>query len=359
MKKIFSLFTVLLFAFFLAACDSSDSSEIKVGFIYIGDANDGGFSYSHDQGRLYLEEQLGVKTTYIPNVPEDETSKDRMRELIDQGYNVIVANSYGYMEYVRELADEFPNVKFLHCAGYQTAENMSNYFGRIYEARYLTGIVAGLKTQSNTIGYVAAYPIPEVIRGINAFTLGVRSVNPEATVEVTWTATWYDPVKEKQAAQALLDKGLDVIAQHQDTPEPQKAAQAAGVWSVGYQADMNDAAPEAHLVSAVWNWGPYYVEQVQAIIDGTWVAGAYWEGFNEGIVNITPLSKNAPAGAQEMVDAMKTKIVNGEFEVFSGPIKDQSGTIRVSEGEKMSDEALLSFDWFVEGVIGKPELNAN
>jgi basic membrane protein A len=352
MKKLFSLITLLLFAMLLGACDKKASEEVKVGFIYIGHVSDGGFTYSHDQGRQYLVEKLGVETKFVENVPEGPEAKDRMRELIDLGYNVIVANSYGYMDYMAELAAEYPDVKFLHCSGSRTSENMSNYFGRIYQARYLTGIAAGLKTETDKIGYVAAFPIPEVVRGINAFTLGVKSVNPEATVEVSWTNTWYDPIKERQAADALLDKGIDVLSQHQDTPQPLIAAEARGKWAVGYHSDMNAAAPNAHLVSAVWNWGPYYVEQVQAIIDGTWESGSYWEGFNDNIVSITPLSENAPEGAQAKVDEMKAKIESGEFEVFQGPIKDQTGAVKVASGQKLTDVEMLSFNWFVEGVIG-------
>ncbi|ERJ11215.1 BMP family ABC transporter substrate-binding protein [Haloplasma contractile] len=352
MKKLVLLSVTLLFALVLGACEGSSSDEIKVGFIYIGHVGDGGFTYSHDQGRLYLEQQLDVETKYVEAVPESSEVKDRMRELIDQGYNVIIANSFGYMDYVEELSKEYPDVKFLHCSGYKTTDNMGNYFGRIYQARYLTGIVAGLKTQTNKIGYVAAFGIPEVVRGINAFTLGVRSVNPDATVEVTWTNTWYNPTVERQAADALLDKGVDVIAQHQDTPEPQKAAEQRGVFAVGYHSDMNDYAPDAHLVSAVWNWGPYYVDQVSMIQEGTWETGSYWGGIDEAIVDITNLSKNATDDAESTVNDIYNDMKNGEFTVFSGEIKKQDGTIAVESDETLSDEELLSMNWFVEGVIG-------
>ena len=256
------------------------------------------------------------------------------------------------MEYVHEMALEYPDVKFLHCSGYMDAENMLNYFGRIYQPRYLSGIVAGMKTETNKIGYVAAYPIPEVIRGINAFTLGVRSVNPDATVEVVWTSTWYDPATEKNAAIALLDNNCDVIAQHQDTTAPQQAAQERGKWAIGYNCDTSDIVPEAFLTAPVWNWAPYYADQVQKVIDGTWKSENYWGGMEDGIVDLAPLTKNAPEGAQAKVDEMKAKIINGEFDVFDGPIKDQSGKIRVPEGSSLTDEEKLSFDWFVEGVIG-------
>jgi basic membrane protein A len=232
-------------------------------------------------------------------------------------------------------------------------DNMGNYFGRMYEARYLSGIVAGLKTKTNQIGYVAAFNIPEVVRGINAFTLGVRSVNPKAVVSVKWTNTWYDPAKEKEAAKALLAEGADVIAQHQDTAGPQQAAEEAGKWSIGYNTDMKDKAPKAYMTAPVWNWGPYYVAQVKAIMDGTWKPTSYWEGMKDGIVDLAPLTDNAPKGAKEAVEKAKADILSGKLHVFAGPIKDQSGAVKVPAGKTMTDQEMLSFDWFVEGVKGK------
>ena len=360
-KRIFCLLiAVLCFTMLLTGCQDSkkpgtskDGKDVKVGFVFIGTGNDAGYTYAHEQARKYVEEKLGVETIYQENVSDsDNSSIAVMQSLIDQGCNVIFANSFGFMEYVHEMAQEYPDVKFLHCSGYLDAENMLNYFGRIYQPRYLSGIVAGLKTETNKIGYVAAYPIPEVIRGINAFTLGVRSVNPEATVEVVWTSTWYDPATEKNAAIALLDNNCDIIAQHQDTTAPQQAAQERGKWAIGYNCDTSDIVPEAFLTAPVWNWAPYYADQVQKVIDGTWKSENYWGGMSDGIVDLAPLTKNAPEGAQAKVDEMKAKIINGEFDVFDGPIKDQSGKIRVPEGSSLTDEEKLSFDWFVEGVIG-------
>ena len=241
MKKaiMLALLTVL---FLLTACGTKKEETaapatadqpMTVGFIFVGPIGDGGFTYAQNEGRLLLEKETGVKTIYKESVPEGPEVKEIAKNMIDQGATVIVATSFGYMDYIEELAKEFPNVKFLHCSGYKTADNMTNYFGRIYQPRYLSGLVAGLKTKSNKIGYVAAFPIPEVIRGINAFTQGVRKANPNATVEVVWTSTWYDPAKEKDAAVALIDKGADVIAQHQDTAGPQQAAEEKGVFSVG------------------------------------------------------------------------------------------------------------------------------
>ncbi|HEY8421164.1 MAG TPA: BMP family ABC transporter substrate-binding protein [Thermoclostridium sp.] len=359
-RSIFCLLVaVLCLATVLTGCDTGQSKtgqeKLKVGFIYIGTGADFGYSYAHEQGRLYAQEKLGDKVEFLvqENVSDtDDSIVSVMQSMIDQGCKVIFANSYGFMDYMYDMAQEYPDVIFLHCSGSKSRENMLNYFGRIYQARYLSGIVAGMKTETNKIGYVAAHPIPEVIRGINAFTLGVRSVNPDATVEVVWTSTWYDPSLEKSAAISLLDKGCDVIAQHQDTTGPQIAAQERGKWCIGYNCDTSEVVPESFLTAPVFNWGPYYADQIQKVLDGTWKSENYWGGMEDGVVKLAPLTKNAPAGAQEKVDEMTQKIINGEFKVFQGPIKDQNGNIKVPEGTVMTDDELLSFNWFVEGVIG-------
>ncbi len=221
------------------------------------------------------------------------------------------------MNYVEELSKEFPDVTFFHCSGYKQTDNMSNYFGRIYEARYLSGIVAGLTTETNHIGYVGAFPIPEVVRGINAFTLGAQSVNPDVEVEVVWTSTWYDPAIEKEAAIALLDNGADIIAQHQDTAGPQQAAQERGAYSIGYHTDMSDVAPNAVLTSVVWNWNDFYIDRVSEVIDGTYESEAYWGGMESGVVGLTDISDFAADGTQEALDAAIAEGVH----VFTGEIK--------------------------------------
>ncbi|QUH27145.1 BMP family ABC transporter substrate-binding protein [Serpentinicella alkaliphila] len=363
MKKVLSLvlIMVMIAALLITGCTSQKADapkvedkneQIKVGFIYVGPIGDGGWTYAHNEGRKYLEEQLNVETFYKESVPEGPEVEKVMRDMIDQGATVIFATSFGYMDYMEKVSKEFPDVKFIHCSGYKMTENMSNYFGRIYQARYLSGIVAGLKTESNKIGYVAAFNIPEVIRGINAFTLGVQSVNPDAVVSVKWTNTWYDPAKEKEAAIALLDEGADVIAQHQDTAGPQIAAEERGKWSVGYNTDMKDTAPKAYMTAPIWNWGPYYVDQVQAIMEGTWEAKSYWGGMDEGIVELAPLTENAPAEAKALVEKAQEEIIAGTQKIFVGPIKDQTGEVKVPDGVMMTDVEMLSFDWFVQGVEG-------
>lgn len=361
MKRVSKALMVLFLAVavLLTGCSGNtdekgnDIKDVKVGFIYVGPTGDGGWSYAHEMARQYVVEKLGVETLYKESVEEGPEVENVMKDMIDQGANVIFATSFGYMDYMEKVSKEYPEVKFMHCSGYKMTENMGNYFGRIYEPRYLSGMVAGMKTESDVIGYVAAFDIPEVVRGINAFTLGVQAVNPDAVVKVRWTNTWYDPAKEYEAARALLDEGADVIAQHQDTAGPQQAAQERGVWSIGYHTDMEEAAPDAYMTSPVWDFGPYYVEQIQAVIDGTWTPESYWGSMEDGVVALAPLSKNAPEGAQEAVDEAQAKIASGELKVFAGPIKDQAGNVKVAEGQVMTDDELLSFDWFVQGVEGK------
>jgi basic membrane protein A len=301
-----------------------------------------------------LEEQLGdaVETKYIENVPEGPDAARVIRDYAQQGYDMIFTTSFGYMDPTLEVAQEFPDVLFEHCSGYKTADNMSTYFGRIYQPRYLSGIVAGEMTEVNKIGYVAAFPIPEVIRGINAFTRGVRSVNPEAEVSVVWTNTWYDPVKEREAAVALLDEGVDIVTQHQDTTEPQKAAQERGALSIGYDSDMRSFVGDTVLTSPIWNWGTYYVDTVQAAINGEWETHQFWGGLETDVVQLADYSPKVPEDVQNMVADERERIVDTDWDVFCGPVTDQGGNVVVAEGECMSDEDMLNMNFFVEGVVG-------
>lgn len=329
------------------------NNDIKVGFVYIGSINDGGYTQAHDKGRLAIEEQLGVKTAYIENVEENvsavTTAIDTLIE--ENGCNLIYTNSFGFMDGTLQMAKDYPDVKFAHCSGYQRLDNMSTYFGKAYQARYLTGIVAGMKTEKNYIGYVAAKPIPEVIRGINAFTLGVQSVNPDAKVEVYFTNTWYDPTEEKNGALALLNKGVDVIAQHQDTTAPQVAAQEKGAYCIGYNFPTPDAAPEAYLTAACFDWATFYVDDCKRAIDGTWTSRAYWEGLSEHMTYVDTLTSLCAEGTQEKVDAAQAAIIDGTLEPFTGPLYDQDGNLKVEEGVKMTDDEIWNMDWYVQGVI--------
>lgn len=339
-----------------AAPTAAQTEPMKVGFIYVGPIGDGGYTYAHDQGRLMVEKELAgkVKTVYKESVPESAECEKALKDMIDQGCKMIFATSFGHMDFVEKVAKEFPDVKFFHCSGYKSnTTNFVNYFAAMEEPRYLSGIVAGMKTKNGKIGFVGAYEIPEVVRGINAFALGVQSVNPTATVEVKWTHTWYDPAKEKEAAKALLSQGCDVIAQHQDTAGPIQAAEEAGKFAVGYNTDMKDKGPNSFMTAPMFNWGPYYVSQVKAVLDGTWKCENYYGHMSDNVVLLAPLTKNAPEGAQAKVDEMQKKIIDGSYKVFTGPIKDQSGKEVVKAGETLPLEKQLSMDWFVQGVIGK------
>jgi basic membrane protein A and related proteins len=328
------------------------AKDLQVGFIYVSPIGDAGWSYAHDLGRQAVAKLPGVKTSFVEAVPEGPDSERVMLNMARKDYDVIFATSFGYMDPMLKVSKQFPKIVFMHCSGFKQAKNMGNYFGRIYQARYLAGMVAGAMTKSNTLGYVAAFPIPEVIRGINAYALGAQAVNPAAQVRVVWTKTWYDPATEKEAAKSLLDVGADVIAQHQDSPSPQEAAAEKGVYSVGYNSDMSSFAPKAHLTAPVWNWGPYYVNIIEQVRNGTWKSGSAWPGLESGIVSLAPFGPMVPKAVQEKVLAKKEAIKSGQFKVFGGPIKDQKGKLRVADGASMPGKDLLGMTWFVQGVIG-------
>jgi basic membrane protein A and related proteins len=330
------------------------AEKLKVAFIYIGQPGDLGWTYEHDKGRLMLEEALGdqIETITIPDVPEGPDAEKTIRDVVEAGAKVVFTTSFGYMDPTATVAADYPDVVFEHCSGYVTSDNMATYFGRIYQPRYLSGLVAGSFLEEGFIGYVGAFPIPEVVRGINAFTLGVREVNPDATVRVVWTNTWYDPVIEREAAVALLDEGAELIAQHQDTTEPQKAAAEAGKLSIGYDSDMAQFVGDTVLTSPVWNWGTYYTATVQAVLDGTWETHSYWGGLNDDVVKLADFSPLVGDDVITLVDAEKAELVSGATDVFCGPINDQNGELKVAEGECMTDGDMLGMDWFVEGVEG-------
>ena len=331
----------------------AEKADFQVGFVYVSPVGDAGWSYSHDQGRQMLEAMDGVTTSFVESVAEGADAERVIRNMARKGFDLIITTSFGYMDPTLKVAQEFPDIAFLHCSGFLVNDNMSNYFGRIYQARYLTGLTAGAMSKSGQIGYVAAMQIPEVIRGINAFTLGVRAANPAAQVRVVWTNTWYDPALEKDAAVSLLDAGCDVIAQHQDSPGPQEAAQERGAYSIGYHTDMAAFAPAAHLTAAVWNWAPYYEKVVDAVRNGTWKGNeSHWMGIDEGTVDIAPFGPMVPQEVRDTVNAAKARMLDGEEIVFVGPIKDQSGEVVVPDGEVIPDGDLLSMKWFVEGVVG-------
>lgn len=312
--------------------------DIKVGVIHIGDpATGSGYSYTHDQGIVAMQENLGLSDDQIVrknNIEDtDSTAIDNaIRECVEEGCNIIFATSWGYMDTCEALAAEYPNVFFSHGTGYKSnGTNFNNYFGRIYQARYLSGIAAGMKTETNKIGYVSAMGIEngECTSGIDAFAMGVAAVNPDAQVYVKVTNSWYDPEGESQAAQALIDSGCDVIAQHCDTNNPQIAARDSGVWGIGYNSDMTSEVGDSVLTSVMWNWGAYYTQAVQNVIDGTWTPGVHVENYYgsmaDGLLDITALSSEAAEGTQEAIDIARAAILDGSFDVFTGTYVDANG----------------------------------
>lgn len=334
-----------------AATTEPAAEKPTVAFVYIGPPGDGGYTYQHDQGRLYMEKELGIKADFVENVPESADAERIITELA-QSHDIVFTTSFGYMDFTLSVAGKFPNVKFLHASGYKTAENMGTYFGKNYQASYLSGIAAGKMTKNNHLGYVGAFPISEVIYNLNAFTLGAQSVNPDIKVDVVWTNTWYDPATERQAAISLLDKGADVLLAYQDSPATLQAAKERGAFAGGNDSDMSKYAPDNYLTNPVWNWGPYYVKAVQSVMDGTWKSGQYSGDMADGMVELAPFGNKVPEDVKQLVEAAKAKIISGELDVFTGPISDNKGNVVVQEGQKLTLEEVLSMEWLAKGVIG-------
>ncbi len=345
-----TLFSVLLA--FGIAIGGNASAETKVGFVYVGPIGDHGYSYQHDQGRLAVEKELGVKTTYVESVPEGADAERVIRQLASSGHDIIFTTSFGFMNPTIKVAKQFKNVKFEHATGYKRAANVSTYSARFYEGRVILGTIAGKMTKSNVVGYIASFPIPEVIRGIDAFTLALRKVNPKAIVKVVWVNSWFDPGKEGDAAKALIDQGADIITQHTDSPAPLQVAENRGVYAFGQASDMKAFAPKAQLTSIIDNWNNYYIERVKAVMDGTWKSGDVWYGLKQGMVEMAPYGDAVPADVRKLADDVKQSIIDGSFHPFQGPIKNQKGELVVKAGEVISDKDLTGLSWYVEGVEG-------
>jgi basic membrane protein A len=324
----------------------STDEPIKVAFVYVGPTEDKGWSWAHNEGANYLAEQMpNVEITTLESIPEGPDSQRVFEDLAADGNKLIFGTSFGYMDPMLAAAENFPDTVFMHATGYKTSDNMGNYFGAAEEGRYLSGMAAGARTESNLIGYVAAFPIPEVLRGINAFTLGAREVNPDAEVQVVWTSTWFDPPKEGDAAQALLDAGADVIAMHQDSSAPGQAAEAAGAGWVGYNTDMSEFAPNGWLTAAIWDWGPFYVTTTQQVLDGTWKPEAYYGHMADGMVALAPFGPSVSDETKALIAERQAQIIDGTFQVLPDPVVDQDGNER-----ELGD--IFSMDYFVQGVIG-------
>ena len=348
----------------IAGMDSAQAAEkLRAAFVYFTNPGDHGWTYAHDVSRKEVQKHFGdrVQTSFVENVVEGPDSVRVIRELAKQGNDVIFTTSFGYMDYTLKVAKEFPNVKFEHISGYKRHTNMATGNIRYYEGRYVQGMVAGLMSKTNKIGYLASFPIPEVIQGINAFGIGLRSVNPKAEVSVVWVNSWYDPVKEADAAKVLIAEGADILAQHTDSPAMLQTAEKAGVHGFGQASDMKAFAPKAQLFSSVNNWTPYYITKIQQILDGKWStgdgpdhwAGDTWLGMADDYLVLSPF-ENMPADVAEAAAKAAADIKSGKNKIFTGPIKDNSGKLRVPAGKTLNDgELFTTLDYYVEGVKGK------
>ncbi len=331
------------------------ADPLKIGFVYVSPIGSAGWTYQHDVARKHIEKVYGdkIKTSYVEKVPEGADAERVIRQLATSGHKLIFTTSFGYMDPTIKVAKRFPKVHFEHATGYKRSKNVATYIARFYEGRYLAGIVAGKMTKSNVAGYVAAFPIPEVVRGINAFVRGMRSVNPKATVRVIWVSSWYDPGKEREAAEALIGQGADVLMQHTDSTAVVQAAESKGVYAIGYHSDMSKFGPKAHLTASTHDWRGYYEARVKMALAGTWKSGAIWGGIKEGMVKMAPFNMAVTDDVKKAVSDATEAIRNGKLHPFAGPVKDQDGKVRIPAGKTMSDKDLSSMSWYVEGVDGK------
>jgi len=384
-KRILALLLASVMVFALAACSGGSGSatpaptptpapaeegvtldNIKVGFVHISDPSDKGYTYNHDLGTQHMQAALGLRDDQVIskyNVPESAECDTAIRELVEAGCSIVFCTSFGFEDYMLAVAEEYPEVEFCHATGYQAAAaglpNVHNYFGDIFEARYLSGIAAGLRTETNQLGYVTAMPFAECISGYTAFYLGAKSVNPDVTMKVIYTNNWNDPTAEAAAAQALIDAGCDVLCQHADSTATQTTCEANGVWGVGYNSDMIEAAPNAVLTSAVWDWGIYLQYAVNCVLSGEEIAVDWSGGIADGVCNVSALNPNTVAeGTEEAINAAREKIISGELYVFTGPLHgvgtDWDGKtveINLAEGEKYIEPASApSWNYVVDGV---------
>lgn len=342
-------------AVFALAGAAFAEDKTKVGFVYVGPIGDGGWTYEHDQGRLAVEAEFGdtVETIYQESVPEGADAERVITQMALSGADIIFTTSFGYMDPTLNVAKKFPNVKFEHATGYKTSENMSNYGARFYEGRAVQGHIAGKMTKSNIVGYIGSIPIPEVIRGINSAYIHAKKVNPDVEFKIIWLYTWFDPAKEADAANALIEQGADVILQHTDSTAPLAAAEKAdGVIGFGQASDMAEYKDGPRVSSIIDNWAPYYIDRVRAVKDGTWETVQTWDGISTGMVEIGEITDRVPADVKAEALAMSAAIAAGEYHPFTGPIKKQDGSDWLAEGETADDGTLLGMNFYVEGLTG-------
>jgi simple sugar transport system substrate-binding protein len=335
-------------------CFSAFADKTKVGFIYVGPTGDHGWTYRHDIGRQDIEKHFGdkVETTFIESVKYGPDAERAIRAMAKGGADIIFATSFGYMEPMLKVAKEFPNVKFEHATGYKQSKNMSSYGLRLYQARHVQGVIAGMMTKTNKICYVGAFPIPEVIREINTYYLGAKSVNPDVDIDIVWVNTWYDPGKEAQAAKVMIAEGCDMVAQHTDSPAPLQTAEKAGVLGFGQASNQYKFAPKAQLTATIDNWSPYYIQKVQDVMDGTWKSGDYFGHMKDDVVQMAPFT-NMPDEVKAFAQKIKDGITNGKYFAFTGPIKDNTGKLQLKDGEIADDAHLNGMMYYVEGIDAK------
>ena len=333
------------------------AAPLKIAFVYVSPIGEAGWSYQHEQGRLAMQKALGnrVTTRVVEAVAEGADSERVMRDLAAQGHQLIFATSFGYLEPALRVSAEFPGVKFEHAGGYKTAPNLNTYNARYYEARFLAGVLAGKTSRSGVAGYVAGFPVPEVIQGINAFTLGMRQVNPQAQVKVLWLNSWFDPPREREAAQTLINQGADVLTNHSGSTAVAQTTEenfnSKGVRLIAYQSDMSRFAPNAQLTAITHQWGGHYTQVAQAVLNGTWKPQPVWGSMREGFVALAPFAASVPKDVVALVDAQRSALLAGRLKPFSAPLVDTDGKLRLATGS-LDDAAIASMNWFVQGVGG-------
>ncbi len=338
----------------LAAAAPASAEPLKVGFVYVSPIGEAGWTWQQDTGRREMQAALGdkVKTQYVEDVPEGADAERVIRDLAQQGNQLIFTTSFGYMNPTIKVAKQFPDVKFVHSTGYKTAPNVATTNARFYEARYVAGMLAGKVTKTKVVGYVGAYPIPEVLQGINAFTRGLRSIQPDAQVRVIMVNSWFDPGKERDAALALLDQGADIVTHHTDSTATVQAAEERGKHAIAYHSDMSKFGPKAQLAAVTHHWGPYFTREVQSVLDGTWKSNQVWGGFKEGMVALEGFGPGVGDDLKAFLKQQEDAIAAGTLNPFAAPIKDNEGKVRLAEGA-LDDKGLNAMDYYVEGVVGK------
>jgi simple sugar transport system substrate-binding protein len=337
------------------AAPPAKAEPLKVGFVYVSPIGDAGWTTQHNRGREQMQAALGdkVTTSFVEKVPEGADAERVIRDLAAQGHKLIFTTSFGFMNPTLKVAEEFPDVKFEHATGYKSAPNVGTYNVRFYEGRYAAGVLAGRMTRTNTLGYVGAFPIPEVLQGINAFTLGARSVNPKVQVRVIWVNSWYDPGKERDAANALIGQGADIVTHHTDSSAVVAAAEEKGRMAVAYHSDMSRFGAKAQLAAVTHHWGEYYTKTAQSVLDGSWKPGNLWGGMKDGMIKVQAFNASVPKDVVDLVEAKAAAIKAGELHPFTGPIASNSGKEIAAKGVVLTDEQLGKMDFYVQGVVGQ------